>query len=162
MKCYVNGVLQGSDPGYMHVREQRAANTSGGTFTAGAWRTRSLNTVVANTIAGASLESDILTLPPGAYDLIWVAPGHNPTKHISRLWSITSSSIVGASSSAYTNSTVTQTDSRGRVRATFAVPTQIRLEHYCSGSQNTTGLGAPCNLDNQPEVYSEVWVYRRS
>ncbi len=38
-----------------HVRDEQLQNTAGGTFTSGAWRTRTLNTVKTNTIGGASL-----------------------------------------------------------------------------------------------------------
>jgi len=46
-----------------------AANTAGGTATAGAMRIRPLNTTVVNTISGCSLSSDQITLPAGTYIL---------------------------------------------------------------------------------------------
>lgn len=48
--------------------------THGGTFTAGAWRTRDLNTVLTNTISGASLSNNQITLPAGKYYVEASAP----------------------------------------------------------------------------------------
>lgn len=52
-----------------HVQEQQAVNVAGhagATFTAG-WSQRILNTIVTNTISGASLSNNIITLPAGKY-----------------------------------------------------------------------------------------------
>ena len=51
----------------MIVEDQKAANTVGGTFTAGAWQTRTLNTVATNTIVGASVTASTITHPTGNY-----------------------------------------------------------------------------------------------
>lgn len=45
------------------IQDQKSSGTDGGTFTSGAWRTRTLNTTVLNTIgAGFSLSSNQFTL----------------------------------------------------------------------------------------------------
>jgi hypothetical protein len=60
--------------GYLQVREEQTSGTSGGTAASGSI-TRTLNTVVGtNTIAGASLASNIVTLPAGTYDFRAIAP----------------------------------------------------------------------------------------
>ena len=45
-------------PPFLHIQDQKPQGTYGGTFTAGAWRTRDLNTVLTNTITGASLAAN--------------------------------------------------------------------------------------------------------
>lgn len=52
--------------GYMQVQDQRTSGTAGGAAIAGI-NNRTLNTVVANTITGASVASNIITLPIGTY-----------------------------------------------------------------------------------------------
>ncbi len=70
------------------VVDEKAANTSGGTFTSGAWQTRTLNTLTVNDDGIASLSDDQITLPAGTYEIeIW----HE------RLGTKTSSITVGAS-----------------------------------------------------------------
>ena len=51
------------------VYEQQAKNTGGGAYSAGAYRTRVINTVNKNEIPGASLASNQITLPAGTYTL---------------------------------------------------------------------------------------------
>ena len=54
-------------PPFLHIQDQKPQGTNGGTFTSGAWRTRDLNTVLTNTITGASLSANQITLPAGKY-----------------------------------------------------------------------------------------------
>ena len=60
----------------LHIRDEKAQNTAGGTFTSGAWRTRDLNTVKTNEITGASLAANQITLPAGTYWVEWSAPAY--------------------------------------------------------------------------------------
>jgi len=61
--------LGGNVGALMIVVDEKSAGTNGGTFTSGAWRTRTLNTVRYNGISGASLASNRITLPAGTYEL---------------------------------------------------------------------------------------------
>ena len=56
--------------GLLHVQDRKNQNTDGGTFYSGAWYRRDLNTVIHNSISGASLSGNQFTLPAGTYD-IW-------------------------------------------------------------------------------------------
>ncbi len=154
---FINGVRVGS--GMAHFREQQVANTAGGTFTTGAWRTRTLNTTVNNTINGASLASDLITLPAGVYEIVWNAPAHQCGVHISRLFNTTTSAQVALSSVGRANSGVAVgTLSIGRIFLTLTALSALRLEHNCGTTRATDGFGLACNLDSQPEIFSEVWV----
>ena len=61
------GVAVGQKTKLLHMRDEKANGTQGGTFTSGSWYTRDLNTVVTNEINGASLSSNQFTLPAGDY-----------------------------------------------------------------------------------------------
>lgn len=52
---------------YAVFEHQVSNGTNGGTATTGAWTTRTLNTTVINSITGASLGSNAITLPVGKY-----------------------------------------------------------------------------------------------
>jgi len=52
---------------YLQVQERYAAGTTGPTLAGGAWVTRVLNTTVTNTIPGATISSNRITLPAGTY-----------------------------------------------------------------------------------------------
>lgn len=59
-------ILAANTP-YLHVNYETSAASDSEFMTLGAWRTRPLNTVKTNTISGASLSSNKITLPAGTY-----------------------------------------------------------------------------------------------
>ena len=52
-----------------HIWEEQAQNTNGGTFTAGAWQTRTLNRIVGN-LGNVSLTANQFELQPGIYQIV--------------------------------------------------------------------------------------------
>ena len=76
----------------LHVRDEKANNTGGGTFTSGAWQTRTLNTSLTNEISGASLSSNQITLPSGTYFINALATADAVRAHKIKLRNITDSS----------------------------------------------------------------------
>src|SRR4051812_47395930 len=52
---------------YATFEDQKAANTAGGASVAGSWIARTLNATPLNTIVGASLAANQITLPAGTY-----------------------------------------------------------------------------------------------
>lgn len=53
---------------YAVFEDQKATNTAGGTSVSGGWLTATINTQVANTITGASLAANRITLAAGSYE----------------------------------------------------------------------------------------------
>lgn len=147
-------------PALLHVRDEKAAGTDGGTFTSGAWRTRDLNTVKTNEVSGASLATNQITLPAGTYEIEWAAPGGQCGFHQSRLRDITNGATLVAGRSAYTmTSAHVQVDSLGVGRITLAAETVVEIQHRCSNSKTSTGFGAAANF-GEVEVYAEVMIRR--
>ncbi|MBK9322713.1 MAG: hypothetical protein IPM97_07165 [Bdellovibrionaceae bacterium] len=79
--------------GELLIVDEKPANTAGGTFTSGSWQTRTLNTTRFNTIPGASLASNQITLPAGTYYVRAVAPTGEPSvwEHKAILYNVTGS-----------------------------------------------------------------------
>ncbi len=141
----------------LHIRDEKAQNTNGGTFTLGAWRTRDLNTVKTNEITGASLAANQITLPAGTYYVEWSAPAYRVTQHQSKLYDITGAAdlIIGTSefndgADAVTNKSI------GKGRITLAGITVIELQHYCAVTHAVQGFGVACNFTT--EVYSDIII----
>ena len=144
----------------LHVQDQKASNTAGGTFTSGAWRTRVLNTEIENTITGASLATNQITLPAGTYRVRSRAPGYKVSVHRTRLQNITGGTTIGYGSSCSANaSDATQTDSVLWITFTVAIETIIELQHRCSSTTATLGFGTQFGFEGV-EIYSEVIVER--
>jgi hypothetical protein len=139
------------------VQETQAANTNGGTFTSGAWRTRDLNTTQINSIpTGASLASSRVTLPAGTYRAQGFAAGYRVDETKSRLYSITASAtlLLGSTARADQNNYVYVNCIIDGV-FTIGVSTVIELQHRCSLTNSVEGLGKASNFGER-ELYAQM------
>lgn len=163
--------LTALEGGVLHVQETAANGTAGGTFTAGAWQKRLLsNTALLNTITGASMASNQITLPAGTYEVTAFAPAYLVNLHKCKLRNVTDSSdiVMGSNEFSGTTSPVAQTTSRILAyRFTIAATKVLELQHRCSTTRLTDGLGLASSfaaITGPPahvaaiEVYSEVRI----
>jgi len=144
----------------LHVRDVKASGSNGGSFAASAWRTRTLNTVVTNTIAGASLASNQITLASGTYKVSARAPGFQVAKHQTKLVNITDTvdELIGSTSNTSASGTdPVQTDSTVLGILTVSGSKVFELQHRCSSTKNTNGFGPACSFGIN-EIYSEVFI----
>jgi len=145
----------------LHVRDEKAGGINGGDFVSGAWRTRVLNTVATNEIAGASLAVNQVTLPVGEYFLIARAPARSVSKH-KLLWrNVTDAVNVlhGTTSVTQSNSAV---ETHGNVSGRFTVSgasKAFELQHFAEVTRNIDGLGSGANF-RVPEVFAEIFLWK--
>ena len=149
-------------PGYLHVRDQKAANSQGGTSVTGL-QTRTLNTVVTNTIPGASLASDLITLPAGTYRISAVVPGVFYA-HRASLYNVTASAtavqgVIGGSVNASSPGTAANSLIQGRF--TLLAVSQLRVDHYFYGGMGGYGLGDQIT-DGKPAVFTDVQIWKEA
>jgi len=150
----------GSSNNILHVRDVKSSGVDAGSFADGAWRTRTLNTVVTNTIAGASLASNQITLAAGTYKVSARAPGFQVARHQSKLVNITDTvdELIGSSSNTSSGGTdPVQTDSVIMGVLTVSGSKVFELQHRCSSTKNTNGFGdaSGFSIDN---IYAEVFI----
>lgn len=157
-------MLQGESAYWL---DQKAVNTAGGTFTSGAWRTRDLNTEAFNDITGASLDSGTgrITLPAGTYWFEARAPVFNVQLARTRLWNVTTSTVLIPGGSLLPNADGTaaelaQVDGVLRRKIVLAVESELEVQQVCASTKATNGFGVPANLLSVPEIYTEVWVQK--
>jgi hypothetical protein len=151
----------------MLIEDQKGYIVDGGTFTAGgAWRTRDLNTVRYNTITGASLSSNAVTLPAGKYFFQWSAPAFNVNQHISVLYQTSGTPailIFGSSEfSPYTASGSPQTRSVGSGYYTFTSSQSVVIWHQCLSTQTTNGFGTSAQGMSATNIYSSLYIRKIS
>ena len=146
--------------GVLIVCDEKAAGTEGGTFTTGAWRTRTLNTIRAHGIPGASLAADQITLPAGVYYADFSAPAGVVGHHQTRLRDITNglTLVVGTTEYSWTTDS-TWTRSIGRGRFFLSAAAVIELQHNCSVTKAANGMGNAANL-GEVEVYAEIKIHK--
>ena len=153
-------------PTFLHIQDQKLQGTNGGTFTSGAWRTRDLNTVLTNTITGASLAANQITLPAGKYYVEASAPaysyGDTIISHQSRLYntSTTSTLLIGTNERARGFTSGVDLSTRSHILGCFDISTEsvVSVQHICGASLETWGFGIRGNFTT--EVYSDIRIWR--
>lgn len=149
--------LVGGSRGIMIIEDQKASGTAGGTFTLGADRTRDLNTVVANTIAGASLATNQFTLPAGVYNIKWSCPVYKVNLHQAFLYNVTDAVVVARGQSAWCGAADSiQTQADGETIVTITATKIFEIRHRSSATEATDGFGNATSFGT--EVYSRVRV----
>ena len=142
----------------LHVRDEKANNVAGGTASATTWNQRDLNTVMTNTITGASLASDQITLPAGTYDIVARAPVHESNRHKLRWRNTTDGTTTLIGSSGYVAAADTMVGlSFVKGRFTIAAEKVFELQHYTEAAKATNGLGIETNA-SVVEVYADVLI----
>lgn len=140
-----------------NIQDQKASGTSGGTSSSGI-QTRTLNTVVTNTINGASLGSNQITLPAGSYKVIATAPGYAAGPHQLFLYNVTDSSYLlrGTSQAMGGGGNANSEHSTVFGIFTLAASKILDLRQYIRDAV-ADGLGAPVS-SGVIEVYSQILI----
>ncbi len=143
------------------LKDVKAQGTNGGTFTAGAWRDRALNTKSGTTAGYVTLDSitGIFTLTRGSYILEAEVPGVSVDAHSAVLYNETDGEIhtIGSSELAIDSSSAS---SYSKIFAYIEIDatTEFKIQHYCTSTQADTGFGYPTNIAGKSEVYTQVKI----
>lgn len=147
----------GSDT-YFYARDERASGVSGGSSVQGP-QTRALNTVKTNTIPGAFLLDNRVTLPAGTYRFRLRAPRGTGGTHRVSLFNHTANvvAMLGASR----NPMELGDDGICQGEITLAVTSAVSVQHYIANASNQQGfdLGRAVG-DGFVEVYAEAEFWR--
>lgn len=138
----------------LHVRHESGGE--GGSSIVGT-QDRVLNTVVTNTITGASLASNQVTLPAGTYDFEASAPAFGIARHRAWLYNVTDAAVVQLGTQEYTGGS-TQTHSFVSGRFTITSPKNFKIQHYTDTAAGTTALGTN---GTDPYVATSVFAQAR-
>ena len=130
------------------IADQKAYDAEGGTFTAGAWRTRDLNTEISDADGIVSISSNQFTLATGTYTIEWEAPAaYTVNHHSTRLYNSTDASVEQLGSSEFTNSSIS-TISYGKDVVTISGSKTFEIQHFANLTSNTYGFGRKQHLDS--------------
>jgi hypothetical protein len=144
----------------LHIQDQKASGTPGGTSVAATWNIRTLNTSLTNEITGASLNANQITLPAGAYFLEASAPANSVNNHKVKLYNVTDVTDTLIGTSEYSRETSYGTN-RSAVSGRFTIAAQkvFELRHYTMTAIANRGLGDTVTL-GVIEVYSDVKIWK--
>lgn len=141
------------------LREEQTSGTNGGTFTSGAWQTRTLNTEAVDTGSLCSLSSNQFTLSAGTYRIRASAPGYACAAHQAKLYNTTDAAdvILGTTEFAAVGGGV-QNRSIVEGRFTISGSKTFELRHRCATTSSTFGFGNASSFST--EVYSIVELHK--
>ena len=140
------------------LKDVKPSGTAGGTFTAGAWQTRTLNTVEGNTEL-VSLASNAFTLGKGQYVIEVEAPAIAVGSHNIVLLNDDTGMHLFAGMTTYSaaSSEYASPNSKLVARVNLTTPTKFKIQHRGTVSKASTGLGIPASF-GVPEVYTTVKI----
>lgn len=141
----------------LHVQDKTAGN--GGTSLVGT-NTRILTVATHNSITGASLASNQVTLPAGTYELDGFALGYKAERHQCYVYDTTGAAtlLIGSSSFSPSAAAINNiTTVRGII--TLTATSVLELRHYFQRAEATTGLGLGV-VSGEGELHSELFIRR--
>ena len=143
-------------PATCYIKDEKSSGTASGTFTSGAWQTRTLNTVSGDT-AMVSLSSNQFTLGVGTYQIIAKAPAFDISLHKAKLRNTSDSSDTIIGSSEFNNASIMEGDTSSFVYGEFTLTASktFEIQHYCNSTQATNGFGTNVSF-SVVEVYCQV------
>jgi hypothetical protein len=160
---FASGNLTGTTTNQLILlQDQKTQNTAGGTFTSGAWQTRTLNTEVVDTGGNCSLSSNQFTLSAGTYRIRAWAPGAQCDRHQIRLQNVTAGTTLITGKSSFTAATGNndQNDAYLSGRFTVAASQALEIQHRGNTTANTVGFGVAANFTT--EIYTHVEIEKEA
>jgi hypothetical protein len=143
------------------IADIKAYNVSGGTFTAGAWQTRDINTELDDPESIVTIASNQFTLQAGTYLVEWSAPAHKVSRHFTRLQNITDATTEaeGTNQYSYAGDNVS-TVSMGAGIVTLASAKALEVQHRCEATQAGDGLGISPGVSGVNSVFTLVKIHK--
>jgi len=142
---------------YALLRDEKASGVGGGTFTSGAWRTRVLNTTVADEI-GITLSSNQFTLPEGTYRIVAQSSARSVNGNMARIQNITDAATELEGPNMVTFNTETSMFAPVQGQFTITSSKTFELQHWGSSTQ-ADGFGVALSLGTS-EIYAEVEILK--
>jgi hypothetical protein len=150
---------------YAIIADQKAANTHSGTFTQDAWQTRDLGHEITDPdgiVAVDTPSANQFQLAAGSYLIKWSAPAYQVGAHQTRLADITADPdeyVYGTSEVSTASDTASR--SFGSARVVAPSTNAYEIQHYCTTTVASSGLGERNNFGNVL-YYTLVEIYKES
>jgi len=136
------------------IRDNKAVGVDGGTFTSGSWQQRGLNDLEGDS-SFVELSNDTISLDSGTYIFTINAPAFRVDEHQVRLYNCTSGSVEAVGTTAFSGN-FASSDSKLIKVVTILSSNQFIVEHRCTTTQTTDGLGQGVSWGEN--VYTQVQI----
>jgi len=146
------------------IADEVAYNANAQGLTAGAWRTRNLNTEVYDPDGIVSIGSNQFTLQAGTYTLEWEVVGYLIGTHLTKIYNITDSAdITNCWGLQQTNYGSTSSSSSGMHVLTIDAEKILELQHRCDTTNASHGGGTTQAADsNAKGRYATIKIYKHA
>jgi hypothetical protein len=147
---------------YFKIEDRKAANTNGGSSSAGT-NIRNLNTIVNDSDSVViSLTSNRIKLPAGTYRCDIVVPGYRGNRHQAYLYNYTDSAVISdciGSSAVAENGSYVLNNSYIRGQFVLTAEAEIEVRQYIQTAVATYGLGYTAN-SGLADVYTSAQFWK--
>ena len=152
---------------YAIIADQKTSRTASGTATGGSvWRTRDLNTEVADPDGIVSIASNRFTLAAGSYFITWDSPFYMTDYARTRLYDYTNTAGVGVGGSGFTTSTSDRAEQTywtgGSARVTPSGSTVYEIQYECQTTRAGNGLGNEDAAGADVEQFTIVEIFKEA
>jgi len=154
-------VSQVSGGDYVILADEKATSTGGGTFTQDAYRTRDLNTIVADSGNNVvSLAANVATIAAGDYIVYVTAPARRVGTHYGRVNIDSGTTYHSMSTAISSSSDNTESLSGGFFLISEAAQFTLSIEHKCSTTYADAGFGGSTSQADQTNVFTQVLMIK--
>jgi hypothetical protein len=134
---------------YCNVMDKKDAGFNGGTFTSGAWQTRTLNYIEGNKYQ-IQIDSNQLHIKQNKYTLTIRACAYNVRSHQLRLYNSTDSQVVAYGETSFANGDV-NTFTLLNVQINYDHDCVFEIQHRCETTTADMGFGKAAGFGD--EIY---------
>ena len=153
---------KGKFASYAILADVKSDTTDSGSFTSGAWRTRDLNTEIADADGIVSISSNQFTLQAGTYLIEVQATAYRVNRNMVKLYNVTDSADTAFGSSMYANTGYNGGNiSYLSARTTISAAKTFEIRHQCQTSNGTHGFGQSADFGNN-ELYLIVKIFKEA
>ncbi len=147
---------------FVCVQDQKVTNTAGGTFNNAAWRTRDINTEVADIANICTVAGNQITLLTGQYICLIYAPAFRVDQNQARLQNITAGTTLLWGSGAFSANAASYALTTSFISGYFTLTasTVLEVQHMGTTSIATNGFGVAANFAGNVEVYTTALFWR--
>lgn len=140
-----------------YIKDVKSGTSSGGTPTASAYVTRTLNTLEGET-SFVTLASNQFKPASGTYGIEASAPGYNTARHVTRLRNVTQGTTTLVGSSSYSETTSSATTHSFIIGTFIANGTDVyEIQHWVqSAGAGSEGFGTAQNSSGESFVFTCV------
>jgi len=145
------------------VRDEKASGVAGGLGIQDGYVVRTLNTAKKNSMSGASLAGNQITLPAGTFRVSFTAPaGPTASNHKAYLYNVTDGVTTVAGTSTYAPQSTQIVTVSQVLCAEFTISSSkvFEVRHWIAAT-GTPNLGA-ASSSGQVEVYTDVFIEKVS